>query len=336
MRSTNRQWRLSRRPNGLVCPADFRLTESPIPEVADGEVLVRIDLLSCDPTQRGWMAYDTYLPAVPIGEVMRGIAGGEVVRSRNPNFPAGQRVQGIFGWQDYACIRPAQTTFMNAIPDGIPLENGMSVLGLTGMTAYFGLLDVGHAKAGETVLVSGAAGATGSVVGQIAKILGCRVVGIAGSAEKCRYLTDELGFDAAIDYKNENLLTRLRLTCPNGVDVFFDNVGGAALDAALGNLAMRGRIVICGAISTYNADAPAPGPKAYLRLITRRGRMEGFVVTDYMTRASEATVALAAWFAEGRIKDRVDIVQGFENAPAALARLFSGENRGKQLVRISE
>jgi NADPH-dependent curcumin reductase CurA len=213
-------------------------------------------------------------------------------------------------------------------------ELGVSLFGLTGLTAYFGLLEIGRAKAGDTVVISGAAGATGSVAGQIAKILGCRVVGIAGGPEKCARLVDEWGFAAAIDYKNENILTRLRKTCPDGVDLFFDNVGGDALDAALLSLAVHGRIVLCGAMSTYNLDGPAPGPRNYLRLLTRRARMEGFVVTDYMARAGEAIEQLARWHREGRIEQRVDVVTGFENAPAALARLFAGENNGKQLVRI--
>ena len=331
----NRQWLLARRPQGVVSAGDFRFNETDVPEPGEGEILVRNHYLSCDPTQRGWMARETYMPAVPIGGVMRAIAGGEVVRSRDPCFSLGQPVQGFFGWQDYAVAKATDALPILPIPDGFSIPECMSALGLTGLTAYFGLLDVGQAKAGETVLVSGAAGATGSTVGQIAKIKGCRVVGIAGGPEKCRYLTHELGFDAAIDYKSDNLITALRTHCPNGVDVFFDNVGGVILDTALIFLALRGRVVVCGAISTYNDEAQAPGPKNYVRLLIRRGRMEGFLVLDYYHRAGEAIAALSGWLREGKLKDRLDVVEGFENAPAALGRLFTGENRGKQLVKIA-
>jgi hypothetical protein len=332
----NRQWLLARRPTGPINPADFRLNEADIPELRDGEILLRNIYLSCDPTQRGWMARDTYMPAIPIGEVIRAFAGAEVVRSNDPRFRPGQRVQGLFGWQDYAVAKQSEGTPISPIPDEFQMTTGLSALGLTGMTAYFGLLEVGRPKKGETVVVSGAAGATGAAVGQIAKILGCRVVGIAGGKEKCNYLTGELGFDTAVDYKNENLITALRTACPNGIDVYFDNVGGPILDVALAFLAMHGRVVICGAISTYNDETMAPGPKNYLNLLARRGRMEGFLVLDYLQRAPEAVSALAGWLRDGKFKDRVDVVEGFENAPAALARLFKGENLGKQLVKIAE
>jgi NADPH-dependent curcumin reductase len=334
MEQTNRQWLLARRPQGMVTAEDFRLAVGPIPTPGEGEILVRNRFLSCDPTQRGWMAYDTYLPVVEIGDVMRAVAIGEVQRSNHPDFHVGQIVQGLFGWQEWAAVAPATQTFFVPVPDGVSLEIGASLLGLTGLTAFFGLIDVGQAKPSDTVLVSGAAGATGQVAGQIAKILGCRVVGIAGGPEKCARLVDEWGFDAAIDYKHENLLTRLRKTCPNGVDLYFDNVGGDALDAALLSLALHGRIVLCGAMSTYNLDRPAPGPRNYLRLLTRRGSMQGFLVSDHLARASRAIEHLLRWHQEGRLKQRVDVVDGFENAPAALARLFTGENQGKQLVRI--
>jgi NADPH-dependent curcumin reductase CurA len=327
----NRQWLLARRPTGALDAADFRLNESKIPEPGEGEILVRNLYLSCDPTQRGWMSHDTYMPAIPLGDVIRASACGEVVLSRDPRFSPGQKVKGLFGWQEYALAKQANVT---PIPDEVPLTTALSALGMTGMTAYFGLLDVGRAKQGETVVVSGAAGATGSVVGQIAKILGCRVVGIAGGKEKCDRLVRELGFDVAIDYKNDNVLTALRDGCPAGIDVYYDNVGGPTLDAALALLALRGRVVICGAISTYNDASPGPGPKNYLNLLVRRGRMEGFLVIDYLHRAAEAMNALSGWLREGKLKDRVDVVEGFENAPAALARLFKGENIGKQLVKI--
>jgi NADPH-dependent curcumin reductase CurA len=336
MAQVNRQWLLARRPRGLVTADDFRLVESPVPEPADGEVLVRNLYLSCDPTQRGWIAGDTYLPAVNIGEVVRSFAAGEVVTSRVPRFRPGQLVQGLFGWQDYALARPGAMSAPSPVPEGVPIETAMSALGLTGLTAYFGLLEVGRPKPGETVVVSGAAGATGSTVGQIARIKGCRAVGIAGGPEKCAYLTGELGFDAAIDYKAEDVSARLAETCPDGIDVFFDNVGGDILDAALARLALHGRIVICGAISRYNDRGLSPGPKNYLNLIVRRARMEGFLVLDHWAKAPAAAAELAGWMREGKLKDRVDVQHGLENAPAALARLFKGENRGKQLVKIAE
>ena len=331
----NRQWLLARRPRGATKADDFRLNEVEIPEPREGEILVRNHYLSCDPTQRGWMARDTYMPKIAIGEVIRAFAGGEVLRSRDPRFSPGQRVQGLLGWQDYAVARSTDALPLVPIPDDFSIPTGLSALGLTGLTAYFGLLEVGRARAGETVVVSGAAGATGSAVGQIAKLNGCRVVGVAGGPDKCRYLVQELGFDAAIDYKHANLITALRENCPNGIDVFFDNVGGEILDSALAFLALHGRIVISGAISTYNDETPAPGPGNYIRLLTRRGRMEGFVVLDYLHRMGEALTALSAWLREGKLKDRVDVVEGFENTPAAFGRLFTGENRGKQLVRIT-
>jgi NADPH-dependent curcumin reductase CurA len=289
-----------------------------------------------DPTQRTWMAGDTYLPAVRIGEPMRSFAVGEVVESRHPAFQAGQLVQGLLGWQDYALARPGTPSAPTRLPSGVPIETAMSALGLTGMTAYFGMLDVGKPRPGETVVVSGAAGATGSAAGQIARILGCRVVGVAGGREKCRYLTSELGFDAAIDYRSENLAHRLRETCPRGIDVFFDNVGGEVLDAALARLALRGRVVLCGGISQYDGAGPGSGPRNYLNLVVQRGRMEGFLVLDYLPRAGEAVKALAGWLREGKLKDRVDVAVGLENAPATLARIFRGENLGKQLLRVAD
>jgi hypothetical protein len=335
-RGKNRRWLLARRPTGAIAPDVFKRDEADIPEPGGGEILVRNLYLSCDPTQRGWMARETYMPAIPLGDVIRSFAAGEVVRSNDPRFKPGQRVQGLFGWQDYAVARPSDGTPVFVIPEGFPITTGLSALGLTGMTAYFGLLDVGRATKGDTVVVSGAAGATGSTVGQIAKLLGCRVVGIAGGAEKCRYLTQDLGFDAAIDYKNANLVTGLRASCPDGINVYFDNVGGPMLDVALAFLALHGRVVICGAIAAYNEESPVPGPKNYIHLLTRRGRMEGFLFLDYLHRAAEATAALSGWIRDGKLKDRVDVVEGFDHAPAALARLFTGENFGKQLVKIAE
>jgi NADPH-dependent curcumin reductase CurA len=281
------------------------------------------------------MAGDTYLPAVKIGEVMRSFAVGEVAESRHPAFKPGQLVQGLFGWQDWAIARPGTPSSPTPVPAGVPVETAMSVLGLTGITAYFGLLDVGRPKPGETVVVSGAAGATGSAAAQIAKIAGCRVIGIAGGPEKCAYLTGDLGLDGAVDHRGANVGKALRELCPKGIDVFFDNVGGPVLDLVLGQLAMRGRVVLCGGIAHYNDALPARGPANYLALVMKRGRMEGFIVLDYLARAGEAVTALSGWLRDGRLKDRVDVVQGLENAPAALLRLFEGKNQGKQLVRLA-
>lgn len=337
MSDKNRVFRLAARPQGMVKDSDFDLREEPRPELSgDNQVLVKNLYLSVDPTQRGWLERDTYMPAVPIGDVVRSFGAGRVVASTDPAFAPGDHVAGLVGWQDYALLGTAGPARPNKLPPGVPLPNALSALGLTGLTAYFGLLDVGKPKAGETVVVSGAAGATGMMVGQIAKIKGCRAIGIAGGKEKCAWLTGELGFDAAIDYKSEDVAARLKELCPDGLDVYFDNVGGAILDAALVNLAMGARVVICGAISAYNDFTAMEGPKNYLALLARRGRMEGFLVLDYFPRAGEAIQDMAAWMQAGRLKDRVDVVEGLESAPAALRRLFTGQNIGKQLVKIAD
>ncbi len=326
----NRRITLAHRPAGEVTADCFASDEVDVPEPGPGEALVKVGWLSIDPTIRGWMAMDTYLPAIEVGAPIRSGGLGEVVASNNDDYPVGSTLFGMTGWQEYAVLGPGS----NPIPDGIDPTAALSVFGITGLTAYFGLLDVGRPVAGETVLVSGAAGATGSVVGQIAKIKGCRVVGIAGSAEKCAWLTDELGFDAAINYRTDDVRSAIRTACPNGVDVFFDNVGGDILEAALGNLALRGRVVLCGAIATYNDTAPRPGPNNLSLLISQRGRMEGFIILDYMSRANEAIGELAGWVMGGDVKFAVDVVDGLENAPGALDRLFTGANQGKVMVRL--
>ncbi len=333
---TNHQWLLVRRPQGLIRAADFRWNEGEIGEPAEGEILVRNLCLSCDPTQRGWMAGDTYWPAVKMGDVMRSFAVGEVIASNIAKYRIGDRVQGLFGWQEYCAAREDDLYPILPVPRGVSVESALSALGNTGMTAYFGLLDVGRPRPGETVVVSAAAGATGSVVGQIAKAKGCRAIGIAGGPDKCAWLTTELGFDAAIDYKSENVMTRLRQTCPDGIDIYFDNVGGRILDAALAHLALHGRVVVCGAMSSYNDVTGMTGPRNYLRLLVQRGRMEGFVVIDYLDRAPEAIAQLRQWLLEGKLKDRVDVQRGLENAPAVVARLFAGQNQGKQLLSIAD
>lgn len=318
----------------MATAADFQFVEEPVRQPAEGELLVRNLYLSCDPTQRGWIGRDTYLPAVKIGEVIRSIAAGEVVESRDDRYEPGQLVQGMLGWQEFATVSASAGALTPLLP-GVPIEASLSVLGLNGLTAYFGLLEVGKLQPGETVLVSAAAGATGSAAGQIALIKSCRVVGVAGGPEKCAFVK-ELGFHEVIDYKSENVADRLRQTCPKGIDLYFDNVGGDLLNAALGRLAMRARVVLCGAIARYNDTEPAPGPSNYLSLVVQRGRMEGFIVLDYMDRAAEAVPQLYQWMTEGRLKYRADVLDGLESAPAALGRLFRGENLGKQLVKLAD
>jgi NADPH-dependent curcumin reductase len=333
----NRRWLLASRPQGMIKDDDFTFDTAPIPALeAEGDILVRTLVLSVDPTQRGWLERDTYLPAVPIGEVVRAWGAGQVVQSRNPAHAVGDFVQGLVGWQDYAVLSGRGPSAASKVPAGVPLPLSLSALGMTGLTAYFGLLDVGRPSDGDTVVVSGAAGATGMMVGQIAKQKGCRVIGIAGGPDKCAWLTTELGFDEAVDYKADNFGARLRAACPNGINLYFDNVGGKILESALGQLALRGRVVLCGGISGYNDLKEAAGPRNYLNLVVQRGRMEGFLVSDYAPRFSEAVTAIGEWVRAGKVKDHVDIMEGLENAPAALRRLFTGANKGKQLLKVAE
>lgn len=334
----NRQWLLAKRPHGLVGVDNFEYTETPIPEPGDGEVLVRNLYFSFDPTQRGWMEdRPSYLPPVALGEPMRAGTIGQVVSSKNANFTAGDVVQTTGGWQDFVVIAPDQAVMgLNKVPAGISPEMMMSVLGVTGLTAYWGLLDLGQPKAGETVLVSGAAGATGSVAGQIARIKGCRVVGIAGGPDKCAWLENEAGFDEVIDYKNENVNQRIAETCPNKVDVFFDNVGGDILESALNHINMRARVVLCGGISGYNATQPTPGPTNLMNLVIMRARMEGFIVIDYMNRSNTAITELLNWIQNDGLLYQVDVQEGFEHIPNTLQRLFTGQNLGKQLLKTGE
>ena len=331
----NRQILLSARPHAMADDSCFRLERSVAPTVGDGEALVRVIYLSIDPTIRGWMAQDTYLPAIALGEVIRSGGLGLVLESHNDAYRPGDLVFGLTGWQDYA-VADSGARAMTVLPPGIPLLDAISVYGVTGMTAYFGMLEIGRPEEGETVVVSGAAGATGSIAGQIAKIKGCRVVGIAGSDEKCAWVTNKLGYDACINYRTDDVAARLRETCPNGVDVFFDNVGGEILNAVLALINLRARIALCGAISTYNTPEPPPGPSNYRQLIVQRGRMEGFIILDYIDRFPEAQLQMASWVVDGKIQHAEEVVAGLENAPAALNRLFTGANTGKVIVKVSE
>jgi NADPH-dependent curcumin reductase len=286
---------------------------------------------------RSWMTdRPSYVPPVAIGEVMRGLCVARVTESRHPGYKPGEMVVGTFGWQDFAVSDGDGVLPVTKVPEGVPPTWPLSVLGITSLTAYFGLGEVAKLREGETIAVSGAAGATGSVVGQIAKLRGCTAIGIAGGREKCDRLVNELGFDAAIDYKSERVASRLRELSPRGVDVFWDNVGGEILEAGISNIAMHGRVVLCGAIATYNAEDAPPGPRNYMNLLVKRARMEGFVVFDYLSRADEAIAELVRWVGEGKLRVDEDIRDGLENAPDALRSLFDGSNTGKLLVKIAE
>ena len=326
----NHQITLAKRPHGEVSADCFAVADAPAPSPGPGQVLVKVDWLSIDPTIRMWMAMDTYLPAIEIGAPIRSAGMGTVVESNNDDIPVGTRLFGTPGWQEYALMGSRD----QVVPEGVDPTAALSVFGITGLTAYFGLLEIGRPVEGETVVVSGAAGATGSVAGQIAKLMGCRVVGIAGSDDKCRWLTEELGFDAAINYRTQNVAASLKEACPQGIDVYFDNVGGVILEAALSNLALRGRIVMCGAISQYNDASPPSGPRNLSVLISQRGRMEGFIILDFLPRAGEAIAQLATWVMSGQLKYKVDVVEGLDRAPEALTKLFEGTNEGKMLVRL--
>ncbi|HZJ64018.1 MAG TPA: NADP-dependent oxidoreductase [Kofleriaceae bacterium] len=334
MARMNHRFTLAARPVGLPKPTDFAFEDEPIRELQDGELLVKVQYISLDPAMRGWMNdAKSYIRPIAIGEVFRAGAVGEVVESRHPGFAVGAHVSGSFGIQAYAVSKGDGVQVVD--PRLAPLPVMLDTLGMPGLTAYFGLLDVGKPVAGNTVVVSGAAGAVGSAVGQIAKIKGCRTVGIAGGAAKCQYLA-EIGFDAAIDYKSDDVRAQLREHCPKGIDVYFDNVGGEILDAALARLAPRARVVICGAISQYNNTTPVRGPSNYLSLLVNRASMTGMVVFDYAPRFPEALREMSQWMAAGALRSRVDVVRGLENFPSALLRLFSGDNHGKLLLEVIE
>lgn len=336
----NGQWRLKARPVGMVKTSDFEFVEQPVAELGEQEFLVRNLYFAFEPAMRGWLNdVKSYVPPVQLGEVMRASAVGQVVESNNADYAVGDYVSGMLGWQEYAVSNgePGMMGRLSKVPDGIPPYLVLSALGGTGLTAYFGMLNVGQVKTGDVVVVSGAAGATGSVAGQIAKIRGAsKVVGIAGGNEKCRWLTQELGFDAAIDYKAEDVQARLKQECPAGVDLFFDNVGGDVLDATLLNMAQNGKIVLCGGISQYNEEALPPGPRNYMQLVIRRCSMEGFILIDYLDQAPQAIQALSSWIASGQLKHAEDIQEGLENTPQTFLRLFEGKNIGKQLLKIAD
>lgn len=333
MTQTNRRFLLAKRPVGAVRRDDFSFETVPVEQPGEGQVLVRNLYLSLDPAMRGWMNEGkSYIPPVALGQVMRALGVGEVVASNHSGFKPGDSVSGALGVQDYFT---GDAQGLHKIdPSLAPLPRYLSALGMTGMTAYFALLEVGQPKAGDTVVISGAAGAVGSIVGQIAKIKGCRVVGIAGGAEKCQYLKDELGFDGVIDYKAEDVLAGLKRECPKGVDVYFDNVGGDILDAVLTRINFKARIVICGAISQYNNKEAVKGPANYLSLLVNRARMEGFVVMDHAKDYGKAAQEIAGWLASGQVKSKEDVVDGLETFPETLLKLFSGENFGKLVLKV--
>jgi NADPH-dependent curcumin reductase CurA len=328
----NRQILLVEKPTGKLAPQHFKMTEGSIPEPADGEALVRVRYISLDAANRAWMHGATYRAAVEANTVMAGGGIAEVVSSRAPELAPGDIVFGDTGWQDYAAVRARHLTRLAKVE---PMTHLLSVYGIAGLTAYFGLLDAGKLKAGETVVVSAAAGSVGSIVGQIARIKGCRVVGIAGGKDKCNWLTSELGFDAAVDYKDGAVFRALKAAAPDGIDVYFDNVGGDILEACLAQMNNHGRIACCGAISQYDGTPSATGPRGVPGLIVvKRLTMQGFIVTDYMARRNEALRDLQSWVASGKLKVQEDVVNGLENAPKALIGLLAGENRGKRMIKV--
>jgi NADPH-dependent curcumin reductase len=330
---SNKQVLLAQRPSGKVQRSDFKIVENNVPELGENEVLVKIIHISLDPAMRGWMnAGATYIRGVEIGEVMRAFAAGTVAASNHPNFKEGDTVVGTMGVQAYAVLQGKHLTKVDATK--VPLSWYVGILGMPGMTAYFGLLEKGLPKAGETILVSGAAGMVGSLVGQIAKLKGLTVIGIAGGKEKCDSLISDYGFDGAIDYKNtENMAKAIRAAAPTGIDIYFDNVGGEILDAALLNLANGGRVVLCGAISQYN-ETNYVGLKNYMKLISARGTLSGIIVLDYFNRAEECITQLAQWLAEGKIKYKEHTEKGLDRFADILNMLFTGENKGKLVLDV--
>lgn len=331
----NRQLRLKTRPEGLVSRVDFDLVEHAVPELQAGEVLVRTLYLSMDPTNRVWMRdIPQYLPPVAIGEVMRALGLGRVVASRSSHYAEGDLVQGVTGWQDYLVLHEDAKGYVRLPADpGIPLPTLLGACGMSGVTAYYGLTDITPVQAGETLVVSAAAGSVGSIAGQIGKIMGARVVGIAGGADKCRYLTDELGFDAAVDYKAADFKQQLKAATPDGVHVNFENVGGEVMRSVLSRMVIGGRVALCGMISGYNNSGERPSDD-FSPFIMKRLTMRGFLVLDY-TRTKEAVGAIAGWIRAGKLKTEETVADGLENAPVVLNRLFDGSHRGKLVLRVA-
>ena len=330
--TVNRQVLLVEKPTGKLGPEHFKLIQATIPEPKDGEVLLKVRYISLDAANRAWMHGATYRAAVEANTVMAGGGIAEVVSSKDSSLKPGDIVFGDTGWQEYAAV-PAK--HLSKMPRLEPMTHLLSVYGIAGLTAYFGLLDIGKPKAGETVVVSAAAGSVGSIVGQIAKIKGCRVVGIAGGKDKCDWLVNELGFDAAVDYKDGAVFKALRAACPTGIDVYFDNVGGDILEACLAQMNNRGRIACCGAISQYDGVPSATGPRGVPGLIVvKRLIMQGFIVMDFIEQRDHALKDLQSWVGSGKLKVQEDVISGLENTPKALIGLLAGENRGKRMVRV--
>ncbi len=337
MSQTQIAYTLKSRPAGMVGAEHFERQERPLPVPGDGEVLVRTQYISLDPAMRGWLNEGkSYVPPVGIGEVMRAIAVGEIMASNSPDFAVGEHVTGMFGVQQYCAGSPKALNLNKVNPDLVPLQRYLGALGMPGMTAYFGILEVlGEPQPGQTVVVSGAAGAVGSMVGQIAKIKGARAVGIAGGPDKCREVVEEYGFDACVDYRSQDVQAGLKQHCPQGIDVYFDNVGGEILEAALARLAMHGRIIICGAISQYNnADNRPVGPRNYLSLLVNRGTMKGMVVFDHQKKYAQAGMQIAQWMQQGKLTVKEHVVEGLDSFPDALGMLFSGGNHGKLVLKV--
>ncbi|WP_187972534.1 NADP-dependent oxidoreductase [Aquibium microcysteis] len=338
MSETNRRWLLARRPQGRAAESDFAFDSQPYapPELAEGEVLVRTKVFSCAPTMRNWMNEPgrSYRASIGIGEPIIGVSAGIVEKSRHPRHPVGSKIAAVMHWQDFCLVRPDQSpTPVLRIPDDSPIEDALGIFGLNALTAYFGMLRVGQPKPGETVVVSGAAGSTGSVAAQVARNVGCRVIGIAGGADKCSRLLTELKLDGAIDYKSEDVSKRLGELCPKGVDVFYDNVGGDILQAVMENVAVHARIAVCGQVAAYDTDKPAPGPRDMMKLVYWRVRIQGFVMGDYAHDADAALAELKRWRDEGKLIYRTDMREGFESLPRTFLDLFIGANDGALLVR---
>jgi len=336
MPDSNRRFVLRSRPEGRITSDTFELVEEPIPEIGDGEALVRTDWISLDPTNRAWIGETpTYLPPVGIGEVMRALGLGRVVASKDDAYREGQLVQGLIGWQEWSVVSDAAPLLPIAEVAGVEPSAYLGVLGMPGLTAWVGLKDIGRPQPGETLVVSAAGGAVGSVVAQIAKIKGARVVGIAGGPEKCALLTDQLGVDAAVDHRAPDWRDQLAAATPEGIDVDFENVGGEIMDAIIARLNLRARVVLCGLISGYNDPEPPPGPRSFSNLLVQRARLEGFIVLDHFDRMGEAAIELSGWIQEGTLKPLETVVEGFEKLPTAINMLFDGANTGKLVVRVA-